>query len=64
MDDRPVLITKRRSGTKVTCLNSPRMVRASTRIAYDRDPNVFRLRNGTGHGGHPAKAPATGSFQA
>jgi len=40
------------------------MVRASTWIARLGDLIFFRIRNDTGHDGHSAMPPATGSFQA
>ena len=64
MDNRLVLKTKRRSNTTIPCLKTPRVMRASTRIAGYRDPNSFRFCNDTGYDGHPAMTPATGSFQA
>jgi hypothetical protein len=64
MDARPVLISKRQSNTMTSCLKTSRKVRASTWIVQLRGPSIFRLRNDTGHDGHLAMAPATGSSQA
>jgi hypothetical protein len=40
------------------------MVRGMTSIAGYRDLKSLAIRNDTGHLGHPAMTPATGSFQA
>jgi hypothetical protein len=40
------------------------MVRAATLIERFRGLKLLWFRNDTGHDGHPAMTPATGSFQA
>ena len=64
MDSRPVLIMNRWSKVTASCSETSRMVRASASIACHRDSKSFLVLNDTGHGGHSALTPATGSFQA